>query len=207
MQYNFDAYNSQVWTRTDNAMTHRKEGLKSNNSTQINKENKRLRNTNTNFILRKDKTNVIYIHKKYDNLPLKYILIYMFVIFPALFTASPDTGTFTTNSVIPFKYTMTIYGIKNQSSIENNGIFTVENGGIYLISCFINTDTVSTKFSIMRNSDRLAAATKHGDNYYESHAATIVAGLSAGDIVKVQANTNIFVDTGPDSMLTVVQII
>lgn len=125
----------------------------------------------------------------------------------ALFTASPDTGTFTTNSVIPFKYTMTIYGIKNQSSIENNGIFTVENGGIYLISCFINTDTVSTKFSIMRNSDRLAAATKHGDNYYESHAATIVAGLSAGDIVKVQANTNIFVDTGPDSMLTVVQII
>ncbi|VDI21818.1 Hypothetical predicted protein [Mytilus galloprovincialis] len=124
----------------------------------------------------------------------------------ALFTAS-GSGTISKGSVIPFKKVHTSHGIKNLSSVNNSGIFTVEKEGYYLISCFVNTNTANAEFDIRHNSISIASATKHGDSGLETHAATITAHLNVGDIVKVTARNTMAVDSAPDSMLTVVQII
>lgn len=128
--------------------------------------------------------------------------------FSALFTATTGGGTFSASSVISFSNVKNVHGITNLSSLQNSGQFTVEQEGHYLISCFVNIRTANVKFDIKHNSNTIGTATKHGDtDSYETHAATVTAHLNVGDTIKVIARSNMYIDSFPDSMFTVVQII
>lgn len=133
--------------------------------------------------------------------------IHIKTFFPALYTASPDSGTISGYDVIKFKYIKTSHGINNLSSIKNNGIFTVEKEGFYLNSRFVNSKTYDAEFYIRQNTNNIASATTHGDSALETHAATVIAHLKVGDTVSVMPRSHMYVDSAPDSMLTVVQII
>ena len=54
------------------------------------------------------------------------------------------------SGVIEFTHVKISDGIHNTDSIRNSGIFTCENPGLYLISVYITTDTIYTRYNVYK---------------------------------------------------------
>ena len=108
----------------------------------------------------------------------------------------------------PFKIVHIDYGIQDLSSIIDNGTFTCERRGYYLIAVAISSRGNSNGgyFDIVKNHKVIAAGHKDPENFVITSTAIVMEHLDLNDTVYVKSGTDQKIDSENRSTLTIVQI-
>lgn len=106
--------------------------------------------------------------------------------------ASVD-GVTTHDGVIRFDQLRSHVGIADLSTIRSTGKFTCEKAGLYQVSVVINTPTDHARFSTHVNGNLVSTLSVSTDNHVDTGTSVIAVELQAGDVVWVQADTDIHV--------------
>ncbi|CAG2246960.1 unnamed protein product [Mytilus edulis] len=111
----------------------------------------------------------------------------------AITTCVSVDGVVHHNNAIKFDQVRSHVGILDMAAIRTTGKFTCEKGGVYHISVVINTPTDHSSFSIYMNGNSVSKLSISSDNHVDTGTSVVALELQIGDIVWVQADTDIHV--------------
>ncbi|XP_063416748.1 uncharacterized protein LOC134698991 [Mytilus trossulus] len=111
----------------------------------------------------------------------------------AITTCVSVDGVVHHNNAIKFDQVRSHVGILDMAAIRTTGKFTCEKDGVYHISVVINTPTDHASFSIYMNGNSVSKLSISSDNHVDTGTSVVALELQIGDIVWVQADTDIHV--------------
>lgn len=97
-------------------------------------------------------------------------------------------------------------GIHNISSIKNSGVFTCEKDGIYHISVYITTNTLHSRFLVLKNGKWFAEVFFSFESRYQTGTTVFVTNMTVGDTFEIEAQTDIYIYGLHESGLTITQL-
>ncbi|XP_071122918.1 putative leucine-rich repeat-containing protein DDB_G0290503 [Mytilus edulis] len=116
-------------------------------------------------------------------------------------------GTVAASAVIPFKRVHTSHGINDITSIRNEGKFTCEKPGLYLISVFVATNANDAGYyNVYKNSQVVAIAYRHQQSYVITFTAIVTERLQTNDTVFVRNGPEMYVYAPYESTFSIIQI-
>ncbi|CAG2196858.1 unnamed protein product [Mytilus edulis] len=116
--------------------------------------------------------------------------------------------TVASSAVIPFKQVHTSHGINDITSIGNEGKFTCEKSGLYLISVYVatNANAAGYYYHVYKNNQRVATAYRHPQSYIITVTVIVAERLQTNDTVYVKNAQQMYVYGGSKSAFSIIQI-
>lgn len=127
--------------------------------------------------------------------------------FSVVLSAQRSGDTVTSFAVIPFKIVRISHGIHDLTSIWNEGKFTCEKPGLYLISVYVATNVNSNGyFFVYKNDQAIAEVYRHPQLFVITLTAIVSERLNINDTVYVSNGPEMYVFGAYDSTFSIVQI-
>ncbi|XP_063398954.1 uncharacterized protein LOC134683577 [Mytilus trossulus] len=125
----------------------------------------------------------------------------------AVLSAWTSGATLPPSTVIPFNTVHTSHGIHDLMSIKNDGKFTCEKSGLYLISVFVTTSSNSNGyFDVYKNEKLISRAFRHPHLYLLTFTAIVTERVQTNDTVYVKNGQEMDVYGGTYSAFSIIQI-
>ncbi|XP_071122613.1 putative leucine-rich repeat-containing protein DDB_G0290503 [Mytilus edulis] len=122
-------------------------------------------------------------------------------------SARTSVGTVAASAVIPFKQVHISHGINDITSIRNEGKFTCEKSGLYLISVYVATNAnAAGYYYVYKNNQVVATAYRHPQSYIITLTAIVTERLQTNDTVFVRNGPEMYVYGGSESAFSIIQI-
>ncbi|VDI45166.1 Hypothetical predicted protein [Mytilus galloprovincialis] len=97
-------------------------------------------------------------------------------------------------------------GVQNISSIKESSVFTCEKHGIYFISVYITTNSIQSRFLVLKNGKTFAEAFYSFGSQYQTGTTLFVTNLNVSDTFEMVAYTDMFVYGVYESGITITQL-
>lgn len=129
-----------------------------------------------------------------------------FVFLSVILSARLQEASYKVGQRIKFGNIEVANGVQNISSIKESSLFTCEKHGIYFISVYITTNSIQSRFLVLKNGKRFAEAYYSFGSQYQTGTTLFVTNLNVSDTFEMVANSDMYVYGIYESGITITQL-
>lgn len=123
-----------------------------------------------------------------------------------IFSARLQAASYKVGQRIKFGSIEVANGVQNISTTTESSVFTCEKHGIYFISVYITTNSIQSRFLVLKNGKTFAEAFYSFGSQYQTGTTLFVTNLNVSDTFEMVAHTDMHVYGVYESGITITQL-